>query len=124
MLLVPLLGSGLGLAACGDDSGDEADAVDRYCAAVAAAEQRGEELFSGVDESDEDALVAAERAMLEFVRDNFPDGADLPEEIRTDFGVFMTGLEGQADVGFEPTAEQQAAEERLLAWEAEHCPSD
>jgi hypothetical protein len=111
-----------GVAACGDDDTDEA-AIDRYCDAVAAAEQRGEELFADIDEDDEDARLAAERAMLEFVRSTFPAGDELPDEIQDDFEAFLAGMEGNVEPDSDPTEQQQAAEQRLLDWEQEHCSS-
>lgn len=111
-----------GVGACGDD--DAADsAAERYCDATAAAEQRGNELFADIDENDETARLAAERAMVDFVRSTFPKGDALPAEIRTDFEAFVAGMERNTEAGKEPTASQQAAERRVLAWEEKHCQS-
>lgn len=112
------------VSACGDDDVDtDTDAAARYCDATAAAEQRGNELFADIDDSDETARLAAERAMVEFVRSTFPTGDELPAEIRADFEAFVAGMERNTEPGNEPTEPQQAAERRVLAWEEEHCQS-
>jgi predicted small lipoprotein YifL len=141
VLVATALAALLALTACGDDgetaapgeespaavetpaAADEEAAITRYCDAVAEAERRGEELFSGVDEGDEEALMEAERAMLEHVQTSFPRGDELPVEIREDFEAFVAGYEQRVEEGREPTKEQQAAEERLLEWEGERCQS-
>jgi hypothetical protein len=122
---IPLVAGLLALAGCGEDSDDgEEAAIARYCESVAAAELQGEQLFSDVDESDTAALADAERAMLAFVHDTFPEADELPSEIRDDFGAFLAGFERRvAEGAAEATADEQAAEERILAWEEEHCGS-
>ena len=95
-------------------------ALEQYCDAVSAADPRGEELFADIDESD-DARLAAEREIVEFVRSSFPARDELPEEIWDDFATFLAGMERNTQAGIDPSEEQEAAEERLRAWEEEHC---
>lgn len=121
-----------GLAACGDDepqnagnnAGDQQAAIARYCAGIAAAEKYGEEVFEGVDQDDEEALLAAERKMLDYLRPQFDRPQDLPNEIRADAVAFQEGFVTRIESGLktQPTAEQLAAEDRVLAWEEKNCP--
>jgi len=100
----------------------EEAAIERYCDAVEAANQKGEEIFSEVDQEDEKALMEAEREVLEFVQTTFPRGDELPEEIEDDFENFLAGFEYRVETGApEAKKHHQAAEERLLEWEEDHC---
>lgn len=105
------------LAACG---GDAVGSAEEYCAGVARMEERGGEIFADVDQTDPEALRAAEAQVLEAVED---EGLVPPAEVAEDYEGFLAGLRGRAE-GQETTSDQVAAEERLLAWEAEHCTAD
>ena len=124
--LIPFIALlGVGLAGCGDDDdAGEDGAIAAYCDGVAAAEARGAEVFADIDESDGEALAAAEAEVLAFVRDQALAPEDLPEEIRADAQAFLAGFEARVEDGVEPTAEQEAAEQRLLAWEEDHCTGE
>lgn len=108
----------------GDDAkSSTAAGIDRYCAGSAAAEAEGEKVFAGVDEKDPVALDKAERTMLAYVRAH-SDADDVPAEIRADSQAFLDGYIKRVESSdrIQPTAEQEAAEKRLQAWEEKNCP--
>ena len=118
-IAVLVLTAAAAVSGCGDDGDDSAAAA--YCEGVARAEAKGEEIFATVDEDDPAAIREAEAEMVAYVEaEGFMEEDRLPDEIRDDATAFFAGMKARAEGG-EATAEQQAAEERLLAWEDEHC---
>lgn len=105
------------LAACG---GDAVGSAEEYCAGIARLDERGAEIFADVDQNDPEAVRAAEAQVVEAVED---EGLVPPAEVAEDYEGFLAGLRGRAE-GQATTPDQVAAEERLLAWEAEHCTAD
>lgn len=114
----------LALLACGDDDDGDTDAAAAYCESLIRFDARGEEIFAGVDENDPAAIEAAEQEMVDFIEaDGAFDPDNLPAEIRDDALAFLEGMKARA-AGGTSTAEQDDAEERLLAWEEENCSAD
>jgi hypothetical protein len=115
------------LSGCGDDdstAASDAELATAYCAAVVDIGAFAEPLFValGDDATLEDEL-AAERQVLGYIKDNGLNAPDsLPSAIRDDYALFIEGFETKLEPGNpQPTADQQAAEERLLAWEEANC---
>lgn len=112
--------------ACGsDDSSDAAasDLAETYCASVADVEEYAGSLFVelGEDPPIEDQL-AAERQISDYIHEQGYDTQELPAEIAEDWQLFWEGWTTRLEPGNpQPTTEQIAAEERLLAWEDENC---
>lgn len=135
-----LVGLGLlaGLAACGDDDGETAAGADapptgeetgidlarEYCDATADIEAYAATLFVelGDDPTIEEQLDA-ERQVVDYIERQGYDRLDLPPEIDEDFRLFYEGFTAklEAETPEEPSLESQAAEQRLLEWEAVNC---
>jgi hypothetical protein len=140
--LAPLaLGTALALAltACGDDEAPttrssaesastsaEGGDVDRYCELVAELNALGEQIFAGLPEE-----AAPEEVMLreqELVEQGAAQLDELervaPDEIADDVPVVLDDLRARAATGEQPDAEAaSAAEERVRAFDEEHCPA-
>jgi hypothetical protein len=108
-------------------SGDQADAdlVAQYCAGVADIETFAGGVFEqlGEDATVDDELDA-ERQVAGYIEEQGYDQQQLPSEIDEDWQLFYEGFTTKLEPGNpQPTAEQQAAEDRLLAWEEANCTS-
>jgi hypothetical protein len=138
--LTPLaLGAALvvAVAACGDDdpsasgaaaapatTSEEGGDVDRYCALTAELDAKGEAVFADLPEdASADEVMAREREFLEQVAPQFDELAEVaPDAIRDDVPVMLDGIRARTTTGADPDAEASAAaEERILAFEEEHC---
>ncbi len=118
-------------AACGDDGPGAADEelAAGYCASVASINAHAEEIFGALyaesdgEEPPIEAVFDAEREVLAFIDANGFDEQELPSAIAGDYRVFIDGFRAKlaADVPEPPSVEAQQAEERLLAWEEQHC---
>lgn len=135
---------GLGLTACGDDADDAADDGDapvesesttapalteaelaaQYCASVVDIEAYAESLFAelGEDPTIEEQLDA-EREVVAYIEEQGYDQLELPSEMAEDFRLFFEGFKEKlaSPTPVEPSLEAQAAEQRLLEWEAANC---
>jgi hypothetical protein len=101
--------------------------VDRYCELVLALDMAGAEAFAELETdttaTDED-YAAAERQFLEDHQEQFDELRRVaPEEIASDVGVLLDAQEERAAGGEqeEVSDEVEAAEERIGAFEDEHC---
>ena len=123
----------LALTACGDDApaGTETSAssaeggdVDRYCELTAELDATGEEVFADLpeDAAPED-VMAREQQLLEQVSPQFDELIEVaPDAIEDDVPVLLDGIRARATTGEDPNqAASSAAEERILAFEEEHC---
>jgi hypothetical protein len=114
--------------ACSSDENSDTsatDAAETYCASVADIEEYAGGLFAalGGDASVEDEL-AAERQVSDYMQEQGYDTQELPAEIAEDWQLFWNGWTTRLEPGNpQPTTEQLAAEERVLAWEVENCSS-
>lgn len=108
------------------ETGPDAN-VERYCALVQELDEAGADAFAELeaDESatDED-FAAAERQFIEDHQDKFDELRDIaPEEIANDVDVLLAAQEQRAAGGEQEDVapEVAAAEERIGAFEDEHC---
>jgi hypothetical protein len=121
-------------AACGNDDvrdrGSGADpavtraaSAEAYCAAVTELNERGEAIFEGVDEDDSAALRAAEgKLYAAAVEVGLVEAA--PAEIREDVRLYNSAFKARADGESYDEEAAGEAEERMLAYEEEHCEQD
>ena len=114
------------VASCGTDGDSDASAADAagtYCASVGDVEEYAGGLFADLGEAASiDDQLAAERQILDYIEAQGYDRQELPVEIAEDWQLFWEGWTTRLEPGNpQPTTEQVAAEERLLAWEAENC---
>ena len=118
--------------ACGgddDDSGAAGD-VDRYCALTGELDAAGEEAFADLEQREdatEEDFAAAEASFLAEHEDELTELAEAaPEEIRADAEMVLDAMrrfaEGESDA--RDSAEVQAADERVNAFEEERCGQD
>lgn len=117
-------------AACGDEgvpdgatgasppaAGASAEA---YCAAVEAVNERGEAIFEGVDQEDPEAIRAAEGELYAAaIEVGLVEAA--PAEIREDVRLYNDAFKLRADGESYDEDAVSEAEERMLAFEEEHC---
>lgn len=138
--LAPLaLGAALAVAltACGDDgspttqtSADSATTsaeggdVDRYCELTAELDAKGEQVFADLPEdAAPEEVMAREQELLEQVSPQFDELVEVtPDAIQDDVPILLDGIRARATTGEDPNQEaSSAAEERILAFEEEHC---
>jgi hypothetical protein len=139
-----VLSLGVGLVACSDDGNDQAaseteatvrdsspvtaepdvDLAAQYCASVEDIEAYAEGLFAdlGEDPSIEEQFEA-ERQVVVYIERQGYDQLELPPEMEEDWRLFYEGFTSklEAPTPVEPSLESQAAEQRLLEWEAANC---
>ena len=113
---------------CGDDDDDdEASSADRYCELVQELDEAGSEAFAELEEdesaTDED-FAEAERQFLDDHQSDFDELREVaPDEIADDIDVLLAAQEERAAGGEQEETSDAvaAAEERVIAFEQEHC---
>lgn len=107
------------LAGCGGGDGSEGAIAD-YCKAVEELEARGEEIFSSIDQDDPTAIRAGEGKIADAVEEVDLVGK-APTEIRDDVKTYSAGFRARANGQEGDEDAINAAEERIVAFEEEHC---
>ncbi|MFD2092189.1 hypothetical protein [Blastococcus deserti] len=98
--------------------------VDRYCELTAELEALGEQIFADVPEDAPlEEHMRREQQLLDQASVQLDELAEVaPDEIRADVLVFLDDMRARAATGQQPDAEAAlAAEDRILAFEEEHC---
>lgn len=121
------------LGACGDDNGGEGDQatgqaaggdVRRYCTLVQELDEAGEQIFADVAQDDPEALMAAERRLVEENQDTLEQLEEAaPAEIADDVATYLQGFRARAQGEPYDEAAASAAEERILEFEEGACPT-
>ena len=99
--------------------------VDRYCTVVAQVNATAEEVFAGAAEDAPASEVQLRwQQLLDRAAPQFTEmPAVAPAEIADDVPVFLADLRARAETGQSPdSTTAQAAEERIRAFEEQHCP--